>query len=285
MALALATAAVAVAVAVAATLTETMGQTQLLASQQQQQVQQQQVQQQQDPQEHQQQRLPPPQPLHPPGWRAAGSTAPTADSCVFHPPSDSRERWHEVIMRPVADPMSSEPVLLLVQTDVTSRVRAETQLLDALEAEHRLLADIFPAHIDPSSLATHHECITVLFADIRGFTEMSKQVPPATVMRFLNSLYTRFDSLNDLYGVYKVGTIGDCYLVAGGLVTGRDADGYGRAVRGQGDADPLHAMRVVSFARAMLKEAARERLPSTGEPVQFTYAPEGQKFVFDLYVD
>ncbi|PNH07668.1 Olfactory guanylyl cyclase GC-D [Tetrabaena socialis] len=85
-------------------------------------------------------------------------------------------------------------------------------------------------------------------------------------MGFLNDLYTRFDSLTDVFNVYKVETIGDCYMVAGGLVA-RDEDGYGRAVRGVGDTDPLHAMRVVAFARAMLEEAAKVRLPNTGDTI------------------
>ncbi|GLI61095.1 hypothetical protein VaNZ11_003375 [Volvox africanus] len=202
-------------------------------------------------------------------------------------------RWHEVHVRPCFDPMSSEPLTMVIQTDVTSKVRAEELLARVLEAEHRLLADIFPSHVvhymtqrrkdtaelerngltllrhiqDPAAVATLHDNVTVLFADIKGFTEMSKEVPPAVVMTFLNDLYTRFDSLTDVYGVYKVETIGDCYMVAGGLVA-RDGDGYGRTVRGQGNTDPLHAMRVVAFARAMLEEAAKVALPSTGEPVQ-----------------
>ncbi|GIL81264.1 hypothetical protein Vretifemale_10317, partial [Volvox reticuliferus] len=202
-------------------------------------------------------------------------------------------RWHEVHVRPCFDPMSSEPLTMVIQTDVTSKVRAEKLLARVLEAEHRLLADIFPRHVvhymtqrrkdaaelerngltllrhiqDPAAVATLHDNVTVLFADIKGFTEMSKEVAPAVVMTFLNDLYTRFDSLTDVYGVYKVETIGDCYMVAGGLVA-RDGDGYGPAVRGQGDTDPLHAMRVLAFARAMLEEAAKVALPSTGEPVQ-----------------
>ncbi|KAG2499614.1 hypothetical protein HYH03_002553 [Edaphochlamys debaryana] len=204
-------------------------------------------------------------------------------------------RWHEVLVRPCPDPLSSEPAVLVVQTDVTKAVQAEAALVAALEAEHALLSDMLPSHVltrlthdrraeaaqkganplaeltairrDPAALATYHESITVLFADIKGFTEMSKEVAPAVVMTFLNDLYTRFDSLTDVYGVYKVETIGDCYMVAGGLMA-RDEDGYGRAVRGEGNSDPLHAMRVVAFARAMLEEAAKVALPNTGEPVK-----------------
>ncbi|GIL67697.1 hypothetical protein Vafri_21023, partial [Volvox africanus] len=202
-------------------------------------------------------------------------------------------RWHEVHVKPVDDPISGERVIMVIQTDVSNQVHAEEVLTRVLEAEQRLLADIFPRHVvrhmtaarnataerqrkglqllrhiqDPAALATSHECITVLFADIKGFTEMCKEVAPATVMTFLNDLYTRLDSLTDVYGVYKVETIGDCYMVAGGLMA-RDEDGYGQAVRTQEDADPLHATRVVAFARAMLGEAARVRLPNTGRKVQ-----------------
>ncbi|KXZ43788.1 hypothetical protein GPECTOR_80g148 [Gonium pectorale] len=140
-------------------------------------------------------------------------------------------RWHEVAVKPVVDPMSGERVLLLVQTDVSKQIAAEEVLASVLEAEHRLLADVFPQHVvadmtaarnasaeaarrgfkllghiqDPAALATSHECITILFADIKGFTCMCKEVPPAAVMTFLNDLYTRLDSLTDVYGVMRIG--------------------------------------------------------------------------------
>ncbi|KXZ49407.1 hypothetical protein GPECTOR_21g633 [Gonium pectorale] len=212
-------------------------------------------------------------------------------------------RWHDVIVRPCVDPATGQPAVLVVCADVTNQVRAECALVAALEAEHSLLSDILPVHVlrhmtlrhrqqaaaqaaaeaagadpraglqmlrhiqDPATLATSHESVTVLFADIKGFTEMSKEVSAAVVMTFLNNLYTRFDSLTDVYGVYKVETIGDCYMVAGGLVA-RDGDGYGRAVRGEGNIDPMAPQRVVAFARAMLEEAAKVAMPNTGEPVK-----------------
>ncbi len=54
--------------------------------------------------------------------------------------------------------------------------------------------------------------VTVLFADICGFTAMCKEVAPSVVMSFLNDLYSRFDTLLDIYGVYKVETIGDWWV-------------------------------------------------------------------------
>ncbi|GFR43934.1 hypothetical protein Agub_g5072, partial [Astrephomene gubernaculifera] len=116
------------------------------------------------------------------------------------------------------------------------------------------------------ALATSHRCVTVLFCDIIGFTAMCKQVSAMQVMRFLNTLYMRFDELIDIYGVYKVETIGDCYMVAGGLVR---TDGEGnKSVIGEGSEDALHAVRVMSFAKAIMREAAAVVLPTSGEPVQ-----------------
>lgn len=49
-------------------------------------------------------------------------------------------------------------------------------------------------------------------ADIVGFTDMSKEVAPIEVMAFLNGLYSAYDALCDELGVYKVETVGDCYV-------------------------------------------------------------------------
>ena len=54
------------------------------------------------------------------------------------------------------------------------------------------------------NLATAHEQVTIMFADIVGFTSMCKRVSPARVMSFLNELYSAFDDLVEIYRVYKV---------------------------------------------------------------------------------
>ncbi|KXZ54068.1 hypothetical protein GPECTOR_5g175 [Gonium pectorale] len=112
-----------------------------------------------------------------------------------------------------------------------------------------------------ASVATAHPCVTIMFADIVGFTSMCKQVTPLEVMTFLNALYSRFDALLDIYKVYKVETIGDCFMVAGGLVA-QDEEGWKTTITH----DRLHAVRVMTFAKAMLREARKVQLP-TGGPV------------------
>ncbi|GIL89286.1 hypothetical protein Vretifemale_17099, partial [Volvox reticuliferus] len=100
---------------------------------------------------------------------------------------------------------------------------------------------------DCHRLATWHPRVTVLFADIQGFTPMCKVLPPAVVMTFLHTLFTAFDSMLDRHRVYKVETIGDCYMVAGGLIR-QDEDGMA-AVQGGGHVDPEQALHVVEFAK------------------------------------
>ncbi|KXZ41700.1 hypothetical protein GPECTOR_314g8 [Gonium pectorale] len=211
--------------------------------------------------------------------------------------ADEDRQYHEITATPFMDPVTKSQAIMVVQTDVTSRVRLERRLAEVMEAEHRLLENIFPRHVlehiaastaatslnatlhsashfnlqmltampDPTKTATDHAQVTILFADIVGFTSMCKEVPAKAVMKFLNDLYTRFDTLLDIYGVYKVETIGDCYMVAGGLMS-KDADGFA-SVR-TGSNDNLQAWRVVSFAKAMLRDAAKVLLPTTKEPVK-----------------
>jgi len=52
-----------------------------------------------------------------------------------------------------------------------------------------------------------------LFADIVGFTSISSEITPIEVVRLLNDLFSRFDDLVDKYGLNKIKTIGDCYMV------------------------------------------------------------------------
>ncbi|KAL6753648.1 guanylate cyclase [Haematococcus lacustris] len=70
-------------------------------------------------------------------------------------------------------------------------------------------------------------------------------------------LFTEFDELVEQHGIYKVETIGDCFMCAGGLVS-RDADGFNSVTS---EVDPDHAKKVLLFAVDMLRVAANTPLP------------------------
>ena len=58
--------------------------------------------------------------------------------------------------------------------------------------------------------------VTIFFCDIVGFTTMAGEMTPLIVMEMLNDLYTEFDKLTVKHNVYKVETIGDCFMAIGG---------------------------------------------------------------------
>ncbi|GIL52241.1 hypothetical protein Vafri_8168 [Volvox africanus] len=124
-----------------------------------------------------------------------------------------------------------------------------------------------PAIRNCTALATSHSEVTLLFADIKGFTPMCKELEPRQTMTLLNELYSRYDALLDKYGVYKVETIGDCYFVAGGLMR-EDEDGMTVVCDRSSKGDPLHTERVLAFAKAMLVAARQVVMPTSGQPVE-----------------
>ena len=56
-----------------------------------------------------------------------------------------------------------------------------------------------------------------MFADIVGFTELSAQIPPIELVEILNVIFSEFDQLTEEHGLEKIKTIGDAYMVVGGL--------------------------------------------------------------------
>ncbi len=70
-------------------------------------------------------------------------------------------------------------------------------------------------------IAEQHAEASILFADIVSFTPLSAGLTPAELVELLNAVFSYFDTLTDKYGLEKIKTIGDCYMVAAGVPTAR----------------------------------------------------------------
>jgi class 3 adenylate cyclase len=67
-----------------------------------------------------------------------------------------------------------------------------------------------------TNISDRHDEVTVLFADIVGFTRFSESHGPEQIVGLLNALFSRFDALVAEHGLEKIKTLGDGYMVAGG---------------------------------------------------------------------
>jgi len=162
--------------------------------------------------------------------------------------------------------------------------KAEAMLEIERQKSEGLLLNILPASIaerlkaDSSVIADHFESATVMFADIVGFTAMSEQVTPTELVNRLNRLFSAFDDLAEQYGLEKIKTIGDAYMVAGGLPEQEDG----------------HALGVCSMALDML-EVVAEVSQAMPQPIDIRIGIHTgptvagvigiKKFVYDIWGD
>ncbi|MET0218016.1 MAG: adenylate/guanylate cyclase domain-containing protein [Burkholderiales bacterium] len=116
-------------------------------------------------------------------------------------------------------------------------VREKSRLKTELDAQHnmlqvekekseKLLLNILPAPIadrlkdDQSTIADGYADATVMFADIVNFTKLSDELPPSQMVTLLNEVFSSFDALAEKHQLEKIKTIGDAYMVAGGVIGG-----------------------------------------------------------------
>ncbi|MEQ9552373.1 MAG: adenylate/guanylate cyclase domain-containing protein [Coleofasciculus sp. G3-WIS-01] len=122
----------------------------------------------------------------------------------------------------------SEQSVIWVARDITDRKQAEAALQLEQDKSERLLLNILPELIanrlkqDQRAIAEHFDQVTILFADIVGFTPLSARLQPIELVNMLNQIFSTFDQLADHYGLEKIKTIGDAYMVVGGLPSPRD---------------------------------------------------------------
>ncbi|MEM8642328.1 MAG: adenylate/guanylate cyclase domain-containing protein [Cyanobacteria bacterium P01_G01_bin.54] len=140
--------------------------------------------------------------------------------------------WLDVTKIPLHDEAGNVIGLMGVLEDITDRKRA-TEALKAEQAKsEQLLLNILPQTIaqqlkqqqaqnfSPSQrnlLAQNYEQATILFADLAGFTVLCQTLPPIELVTLLNEIFSAFDRLAEQYGLEKIKTIGDAYMVAAGL--------------------------------------------------------------------
>lgn len=105
-----------------------------------------------------------------------------------------------------------------------ARVDEQYRLLqDEQEKSERLLLNILPGPIaerlkaNQTTIADGFSDVTVMFADIINFTQLAEEMPPKFMVTLLNEVFSHFDQLAEKYGLEKIKTIGDAYMVAGGL--------------------------------------------------------------------
>jgi class 3 adenylate cyclase len=110
-------------------------------------------------------------------------------------------------------------VINLYGTDIT----ATRQVEELSAANERLLLSILPASIaerlraGETPIADRFDDMTVLFADVVGFTEISSRLEPDEVVTLLNGVFSMCDQLADRFRLEKIKTVGDAYMVVGGL--------------------------------------------------------------------
>jgi len=138
-------------------------------------------------------------------------------------------------------------------------------IAERLKEGQRTIADVFPD-------------VTVLFADLVGFTRMSEQLPPAELVAMLNKIFSMFDQLAEKHGLEKIKTIGDEYMAASGLPMPRPDHAEAMAEMA------LDMLAVIERFNAKRNRGVRIRIGMNCGPVTAGIIGT-KKFAYDLWGD
>ncbi|XWK90319.1 MAG: adenylate/guanylate cyclase domain-containing protein [Phormidium sp.] len=140
---------------------------------------------------------------------------------------DGKVIWISENARAVRDSTGNLLYYEGIVSDITVRKVAQEALRYQQEQAEKLLLNILPEPIaqklklGQSTIADSFENVTVLFADLVGFTELSANTSPQQLVENLNIVFSEFDLLAEQHGLEKIKTIGDAYMAVAGLPTSR----------------------------------------------------------------
>jgi len=155
-------------------------------------------------------------------------------------------KWVRIISQPHRH-KNGDTVWDGVIIDISHQKQIEESLKAEQEKSENLLLNILPKEIvrqlkvGNNAIASRSENVSILFADIVEFTTLSTQVSPNDLVTMLNEIFSSFDMLTDQLGLEKIKTIGDAYMVVGGLPTPR----------------PDHAEAIAEMALAMQRSISK----------------------------
>ena len=101
--------------------------------------------------------------------------------------------------------------------------KKSNEIADALQKNEDLILNILPKSIADrmtgaqSSIAEHFSDASILFADLVGFTKIARAASPEQLVDLLGGIFSDFDALTDQLNLEKIKTIGDSYMIAGGV--------------------------------------------------------------------
>ncbi len=179
----------------------------------------------------------------------------------------------------------SQESLRIANDELEERVEKRTaELRQEKERSEQLLLNVLPASIanrlkqTNESPAEHFEDATIMFADIVGFTSLSAKMEPMELVAGLNQIFSAFDHLTEKYGLEKIKTIGDAYMVVGGLPISRPD--HATAIADMA----LDMQTYIQNSTSILSESIEIRIGINTGPV-IAGVIGIKKFIYDLWGD
>ena len=182
-------------------------------------------------------------------------------------------------------------IYMLLRLSIAERHKAQKSLEEAhlqivieQERSEKLLLNILPGPIadrlknSDKTIADGFADVTVMFADIVNFTQVAANMSPSQVFTMLNRIFSAFDELAEQYCLEKIKTIGDAYMVAGGL--NEDIDDYSAAI-----ADLAIAMRDLLRRDFSVNASHLEVRIGIGTGPIVAGVLGKKKFIYDLWGD